>query len=78
VFLNTPKPRVGLWPLIGIYVGERVMSADRQLREVFPAAAKIRGYAVRSEAVYDWKPEMLYGRTLVQELMATPPTPLGS
>jgi hypothetical protein len=45
---------------------------------VFPAAAKIRGYAVRSEAVYDWKPEMLYGRTLVQELMATPPPPLGS
>ncbi len=72
LLLNTPRPRTGPWHLIGVYLGERVMSADKQLRQVFPAAAKIRGYAVRLDVMLDWRPEILAGRTLLDELQDLP------
>jgi len=68
-----PAPRLvpvapsAQWSLIGVYVGERVASADKTLKELFPGAAKSRGYAVRIDAVADWEPDLLEGRSLREE-----------
>jgi hypothetical protein len=50
------KTRVGSeWPVIGIYIGER--RSDNGVAV---------GYAVREDAIRDWTPELLGGRTLLE------------
>lgn len=71
------QPNTDTWPLIGLYVGERVLTADRKLTEVFPGAAKIRGYALRLDAILDWRPGLLEGRSLLEESQQQP-EPSGS
>ena len=41
------------WPVIGIYVGERASDSGTQV-----------GYAVREDAIRQWEPELLPGRSL--------------
>jgi hypothetical protein len=55
------KPMMGgrssmRWLVIGVYVGERVSTAEGQLA--------LAGYAVRMDALSEWRPRLLGGRTL--------------
>jgi hypothetical protein len=64
--VNAPMPT---WSVFGVYVGERVSTAEGQLAFV--------SYAARTDALTDWRPELLGGRTLA-ELAApasVPPRP---
>jgi hypothetical protein len=57
--IRTDQVREGDWPVVGVYVGERI-AADRGL---------FVSYAVRMDDVADWIPTVL-GRSLLAEAPA--------
>ncbi len=68
------RPNRGKWPLLGIYVGEKLI--ERTGSSKCPGCEKevsvkvnlpTFGYAVRADAFADWKPEMLKGSSIREE-----------